>query len=249
MKKILSFSAITFTVMCWAQTQIIAHRGYWKTEPATAQNSIESLKNAQKLKVYGSEFDVRMTKDGVLVINHDPELNEISIAKTDYKTLKKQKLSNGESIATLQQYLKQGKKDSSVRLIVELKSLKTEALENEMTQKAIETVQKLGIEDQVDYISFSLNICKQIKKIQPKAVVQYLRGDISPSEIKKLGIDGIDYHYNVFLEKEKTWLSEAKELGLITNAWTVDDPEIFLKLKSAGIQLITTDIPEQLLNE
>jgi len=153
MKKILSFSAITFTVMCWAQTQIIAHRGYWKTEPATAQNSIESLKNAQKLKVYGSEFDVRMTKDGVLVINHDPELNEISIAKTDYKTLKKQKLSNGESIATLQQYLKQGKKDSSVRLIVELKSLKTEALENEMTQKAIETVQKLGIEDQVDYIS------------------------------------------------------------------------------------------------
>jgi glycerophosphoryl diester phosphodiesterase len=45
-----------------AQTQIIAHRGYWQTQPPTTENSLKSLENAQNLKIYGSEFDVRMTK-------------------------------------------------------------------------------------------------------------------------------------------------------------------------------------------
>ena len=38
--------------------QVIAHRGYWKTE-GSAQNSISSLQNSYKIGVYGSEFDVR----------------------------------------------------------------------------------------------------------------------------------------------------------------------------------------------
>ncbi len=249
MKKLFSIAAIGLGVFSFSQTQIIAHRGYWKTEPKTAQNSIQSLKNSQRIKAYGSEFDVRMSKDGILVINHDEDINKIHIAETDFKELKKQKLSNGEKIATLDNYLKAGKKDPSVRLIVELKPLQTEALENEMTKKALEAVKHFGVENQVDYISFSLNICKEIKKLDPTAKVQYLRGEISPAEIKKLGIDGIDYHYSIFLEKEKTWLSEAKELGLITNAWTINDPEVFQKLKDAGIDFVTTDIPEKLLNQ
>lgn len=249
MKKLISIAAIGLGISAFGQTQIIAHRGYWKTEPKTAQNSIQSLKNAQQLKVYGSEFDVRMTKDGILVINHDEDLNTLHIAETDLKKLRKQKLSNGEKISTLREYLKAGKKDRSVRLIMELKPLKSEDLENEMTEKALKMVKEFGLEDQVDYISFSLHICKTVKKLNPAAKVQYLKGEIPPAEIKKLGIDGIDYHYSIFLDKEKTWLSEAKALGLITNAWTVNDPEIFQKLKELGIGFVTTDIPEQLIKE
>lgn len=71
MKKI--FCSLTFVTAMFinAQTQIIAHRGYWNTQPKTSENSIKALENAQRLKIYGSEFDVRMTKDGILVINHD----------------------------------------------------------------------------------------------------------------------------------------------------------------------------------
>lgn len=54
------------------------------------------------------------------------------------------------------------------------------------------------MENQTQYISFSLFICKELKRLDPKAKVQYLKGDLSPKEIKDLGIDGIDYHYSVF---------------------------------------------------
>lgn len=89
MKKLILLATLVGANFYHAQTQVIAHRGFWKTNPTTAENSIAALKNAQQLKVYGSEFDVRMTKDGVLVINHDEHINGVEIAATDFKSLKK----------------------------------------------------------------------------------------------------------------------------------------------------------------
>lgn len=40
-----------------AQTRVIAHRGFWKTQ-GSAQNSITSLLKADSIGCYGSEFDV-----------------------------------------------------------------------------------------------------------------------------------------------------------------------------------------------
>lgn len=229
-----------------AQTQIIAHRGFWKTNPETKENSILALNNAGKLKVYGSEFDVRMSKDGTLVINHDEHHGDMEISETDYSALKKIKLSNGKKIPTLKRYLKQGKKENSIKLIVELKPAKTKALEDEIVAKSLKIIEKLGVQNQVEYISFSKNICVEIKKQNPEAIVQYLNGDLSPKELKDLNMDGLDYHYKVLLEKNPTWIKEANDLGLITNAWTVNDPEIFKQLKDLKIRFVTTDIPDVL---
>lgn len=231
-----------------AQTKIIAHRGYWQTSPATTENSLASLRNAQNIKVYGSEFDVRMTKDGRLVVNHDEHHGQMTIAETRYSALKKVRLSNGEKFPTLKSYLRQGIKNPDVKLIVELKPAKTKAIEDEIVVKTLKLIRKLHAEGQCEFISFSKNICLEIKKQQPQATVQYLNGDLSPKEIKDLNLDGIDYHYKIFLEKHPEWLQEAQSLGLITNAWTVNDAEIFNTLKAQGIGFVTTNIPEQLQN-
>ncbi|AQX05664.1 glycerophosphodiester phosphodiesterase [Elizabethkingia meningoseptica] len=242
MKKYFIGALSIFSFMAMAQTQIIAHRGFWKTE-GSAQNSIHALQGAQKLKVYGSEFDVRLTKDGVVVVNHDEDINKVNIAETPFKELRKQKLANGEVIPTLEEYLKQGKKDPALQMILEIKPLASEASEKESVEKSLALVKKNKLENQTQYISFSLFVCKELKRLNPKAKVQYLKGDLSPKEIKDLGIDGIDYHYSVF-EKNPTWLKEAQDLKLITNAWTVDSPDIFQKLKAQGIDFVTTNVPD-----
>ena len=53
-----------------AQVKVVAHRGYWKTE-GSAQNSLSSLIKADSIKCFGSEFDVWLTADGKLVVDHD----------------------------------------------------------------------------------------------------------------------------------------------------------------------------------
>ncbi|WP_370900927.1 glycerophosphodiester phosphodiesterase family protein [Chryseobacterium gossypii] len=245
MKNFILGVAVLSTVLMKAQTQIIAHRGYWQTQPPTTENSLKSLRNAQDLKIYGSEFDVRMTKDGVLVVNHDEHHGKMEISETSFKQLKELKLSNGEDFPTLKEYLKQGKKDRSLKLIVEIKPAKTKELEDELTEKTIAMIKEMKLESQSEFISFSLNICKGIKRLEPTFRVQYLNGELSPEQIKSEGLDGIDYHYSVFA-KNPTWISEAKALGLITNAWTVNDSDVFEQLKAQGIGFITTNIPDQL---
>jgi len=57
--------------MRFASNTVIAHRGAFKKN-GFPENSIASLREAIRLGCTGSEFDVRMTADEVLVVNHDP---------------------------------------------------------------------------------------------------------------------------------------------------------------------------------
>lgn len=240
-------SAFSIFNAAHSQTKIIAHRGFWKVNPITSENSIQSLKNAQILGVYGSECDVRMSKDGVLVINHDEHINGKEISEISYADFKDEKLSNGETISTLEEYFIQGKNSERVKLIIEIKPAKTTDLEISMVTKVLKAVQDFKLQKQVEYISFSLTICKEIKKLDKNTKVQYLNGELSPDEIKAIGLDGIDYHYSVFLEKHPDWITRAKKLGLKTNSWTVNDIEVFKKLKEKGIDFVTTNTPDVFL--
>lgn len=88
---ILLFILLFSTTAVNAQ-QIIAHRGYWKTD-GSAQNSITALMKADSISVYGSEVDVWLSSDGVPVANHDATvmLNgvKITVEETPLSTLRR----------------------------------------------------------------------------------------------------------------------------------------------------------------
>ena len=75
----------------FANNSVVAHRGAFKKNNFP-ENSIASLKEAIRLGCTGSEFDVRMTADDSLIINHDPQYNKLDIEKTNYADLLKYKL-------------------------------------------------------------------------------------------------------------------------------------------------------------
>ena len=241
---IVMFLLISYTAIA-QKTQIVAHRGYWDT-PKNAQNSITALKTAQQIPVYGSEFDVNMTADGVMVVSHGPKLESIpDVQKATYKEVKKVRLKNGEKVPTLKQYLKQGKK-GNVKLIFELKVHPAGEIENEAVLKSVKMVKKLNLEKQVEFISFSLEACKQLAKLMPECMVQYLNGKIPPKELKEMGIMGLDYHYSNF-EQHPEWVKEAHDLGMIVNVWTVNKEDMMKKMIDLNVDYITTDKPEEAL--
>jgi glycerophosphoryl diester phosphodiesterase len=59
---------------------IIAHRGAWKKNNLP-ENSIAAGQQAIAIKYAGSEFDVRMTTDYSLVVNHNPHNTLVSKQK------------------------------------------------------------------------------------------------------------------------------------------------------------------------
>ena len=102
-----------------AQPYIIAHRGFWNVE-GISQNSLASLRKAAEAACWGSEFDVWMTLDSVLVVNHDGKIGNYDIQNVNYADIRNLKLSNGEILPTLKEYLLVGKNYPDLKLILEL---------------------------------------------------------------------------------------------------------------------------------
>ena len=248
MKKRLILSVLLTAFLCgssaFSQTKVIAHRGYWDCE-GSAQNSITALNKAHEVGVYGSEFDVLITADGIPVVNHNDSIQGFCIETSLYEEIKDLKLKNGETLPTLEDYLIQGKQNKGTQLILEIKPHKRVFNEDRAVTAILALVQKYQLEEQVEYISFSMNICKELIRRAPAAQVAYLRGEVSPADLKVLGFTGLDYHYKVF-EKNPTWIQEAKNAGLTVNVWTVDDPAVMQSMIEQNVDFITTDKPEQL---
>lgn len=223
------------------KTQVIAHRGYWKTE-GSAQNSIRALELADEIKAYGSEFDVHLTADNIPVVHHDKDMGGKNIQTSTYAELKDLQLPNGEKLPTLQQYLERAKRLKNTKLIFELKSHATPERDREAARMVVDMVNNMKLTKRTEYIAFSLEAAKELIRVAPKAKVFYLNGDLSPKELKDLGFYGLDYHYKV-MQKNPQWFDEAKELKLKVNVWTIDDVALMKEMTDKGADFITTDEP------
>ncbi|MBB1286954.1 glycerophosphodiester phosphodiesterase [Flavisolibacter sp. BT320] len=234
------------TVTAVDNNPVIAHRGAFKKN-GFPENSIAALNEAIRLKCAGSEFDVRMTADDSLIVNHDPHYNGLEIEKVSYAQLAQTKLSNGETLPTLREYLQAGKKNNTTTLLV--LEIKPSGISKERGQKlgekCVAMVRELGTAAMTVYISFDYDILKKIRAIEPTAITQHLNGDKSPAELKADGITGADYHFSVF-KKNPEWITAAKAQGIVLNAWTVNNREDMEWLLSNGFEYITTNEPELL---
>ena len=227
------------------QTKIIAHRGAWK-EFNLPENSIASLEKAIELKCEGAEFDVRRTLDGVLVVNHDPVYYGDTIQTNTYAFLNRNKLSNGESLPTLEEYFLKGTQDKHKTLLIcEIKaSIKDKEQDYLATIETLALAKKLKIEKRIVYISFSKDILSWIKEKQPTATVLYLESDLSIDAVVQNKFDGINLHYTSF--KNNSQLSEAaKKAGLKIGSWTVNELSDLAILQQQGVEWITTNQPLQ----
>ena len=229
----------------WNKNPVIAHRGAFKKNNLP-ENSIAALKEAFRLNCYGSEFDVHMTVDSVLVVNHDNDHQGLVIAKTTYKDLKKLPLKNGESIPTLESYLKEGKKQRSTKMILEIKPDKDPERMRQVTDAVVAMVRKLKAQEWVEYIGFNYASMERVLALEPTAKVAYLNGDATAEKLKKDGFAGADYHYTVY--KNGDWFTKAKELGLTLNAWTVNEAADMQWLLANKVEYITTNEPELLFD-
>ena len=229
-------------------TKIIAHRGYHPGD--IPENSIASFEAAQKLGVYGSELDVYITTDGVVVLYHDttfrgtrdhPDNAALAGKRPDsctYEEIKDYKLCNGERIPTLDDYLEQAVKYPDTKLILEIKPHDSAEKNMRVATACYEAIREKNLQHQVEYISFNYDICLKILELDPDAVVLYLNGNKKPADLFKDGLSGIDYNYKSLTEET---IAAAHELGMAVNVWTLNTASLMMEFIEKGVDFITTD--------
>jgi len=228
------------SVLCADATDIIAHRGFWNTT-ASAQNSRTSLQNAMTLTgTYGSEMDLWLTADGLLVVHHDADIHGTSIEKSTFAELSDKTLANGESLPTFSEFLDiaRANRGNKVKLIVEIKTHSLAERTIEAADAAVRAISEAGLEKLTEYIAFDYATCRHLAS--KGLTVAYLKGDKTPEECHADGISGIDYHQN---DINADIIARAHALGMSVNVWTVSAPADIARWASLGVDLITTDNP------
>ena len=235
----------TTMVLEKGQMGIVAHRGFWNCEEAGyARNSVAALRCAQENGFWGSEFDVNITADSVLLVFHDDNVAGKKFLEHPYSEFKDIVIENGETIPTIDQYLEQGAKYPETMLVYELKPQSSVEIEDALVNLSIEKLKEYNLLNpkRVMFISFSYYMTCKVAELLPDFTVQYLSGSKEPKDLLADGVNGLDYAHGVFVNHPE-WAEQARELGMTTNIWTVNTEDYMLQAIDFGIMYITTDCP------
>lgn len=241
--RIVTFFLLFMSAVAMGQNKVVAHRGAWKNTGAP-QNSLAALKHSFEMGCGGTEFDINMTKDGILVINHDADYLGKKIEDFTYAELNQTKLKNGEDLPLLEEFFKMSKDYPQVLLFAEIKkSPSGPAKSAEACEKVYRMAKKYKALKRTVFITFSYEGVERIVQLDKKAHVQYLNGEKDPETLKAAKVLGLDYNLAV-LQKNPDWIKRAKALGLSTNVWTVNKEEQMKHFLAEGVDFLTTDEPE-----
>lgn len=219
--------------------KVVAHRGYWRA-PGSAQNSIRSFVKSDSIGADACEFDVWISADGVLYVNHNADVDGVIIETADSSTLANCHLNNGETVPRLDDFLDVAK-NLKIDLVLEIKPHKDRAREDVAVPQIIRMIADKGLTERTSYITFSRNAFDRLVEQSGRPVL-YLNG-VSPKVLKEIGGYGADYHINIY-RANPGWIGELHAQDMPVNIWTVDSEADIQWCIDHGADFITTNEPE-----
>jgi len=254
-------SAFAATIMmgaipaCTAESgpKFVAHRGY---SHSYVDNTEEAFRAAADMGFYGIETDIRKTKDGYFVCNHDDTAQyadgtRMKISSYDLATLRSKPLANNKTdkdayICTFETYLRACKSGGKVA-VIELK----EYFGAEDVQRILSLIDAEYDRKKVTFISFSYLALLEVKSVDRNIPLQYLSQELDDPKFDACIKDRISVDVKQYAQDSKgVWkplLTEElvktfHDAGLTVNVWTVDDEADLQKALQTGVDYITTNV-------
>lgn len=215
--------------------KIVGHRGARGLAP---ENTIASLKKALQHHVDEIECDVRVTKDGIVVLHHDKNITGTSVRISDhaYAELKE----HDSDLATLQEAFRAV--PESTPLQIEIKSQESvkeiiDIIRAELKKGRNPTSLLIGSKSQS-----ILRVAHQAFPEIQKVVIEAWSGIRATRRAREVNTKR--------LSMNKLWLwrgfiTPMSKRGWVLYAYTVNDPVKAKKWQQYGLSGIFTDYPDQ----
>lgn len=234
---------------------VVAHRGFSGRYP---ENTIRSFEEALKLPVDAVELDVRCTKDGVLVVIHDENLDRTTNGKgrvRDFTWDEIQKLDAGswkgdefasERIPKLEEVLQLV--NGRVVVFVEIK-------EPDTVPKVVDTLRRFDAFSWVKIGSFYPQAISSVRNLVPEIPCSLIGGaKVGATEetfiqfVKeglRCGANSITVNY-ASLTPER--IRYCHQRCIFVGTWTVNDSELAERVISMGVDAVASDYPDIVLS-
>ncbi|WP_461215289.1 glycerophosphodiester phosphodiesterase [Lacticaseibacillus sp. GG6-2] len=157
---------------------VVGHRG----DPLHApEETFQSDKAAFTAGANYVELDIQESKDGVLVIQHDPTLlrttgSDVTIASSNFAQIQQYHTKNGESIHSLEELFKHYQ-DSDTKFLIETK-IEKGVPHPQLEKKLAALVIKYHMQKRVMFHSFSLKSLKRLQKLLPDVPRIFIVGSL-----------------------------------------------------------------------
>jgi len=225
---------------------VIAHRGASAIAP---ENTASSIREAIRLEAKVIEFDVRVTRDGELVLFHDKELDRVAglpgtIEASDWKAVQTFDVGKwftggkfaGEKVLRF---------DDAITLCLEGGATPLIEHKTGSAKAYAAVIAALGVGEKVIVQSFDWKFLTEFKEKMPGVLIGALGSKEVTAEhladLKKLSPDWVGWNFN---DLKDTDLPALHELGATVVLWTVNDPDIAKSRVAAGVDGIITDVPD-----
>jgi glycerophosphoryl diester phosphodiesterase len=237
---------------------VIAHRGDSAHRP---ENTLLSFASALEVGADLVEFDVQLTRDGAVVVIHDPTLERTTTGRGDVRgmTLAEVRAVSagfparfgtahvGERVPTLPEAL--GLLRERARVMIEIKpDSVTDDADSGIEARTIESVRRARMEGDVALISFSRRALVRCRDLAPEMTRGHLFHRAEVGEVLAAARDVA----SDLVMPEKGMLSDdlrdrAREAGLKVATWVVDDPAELASLARFDLYGIGSNRPGVLL--
>ena len=232
---------------------VTAHRGSSGRAP---QNTISAFVAAIEDEADYAELDVQETRDGVVVVLHDANLNHVggvdkNIWELNYSELQEIDVGSsfspefaGERVPTLEETIDVTK--GKVKLNIEIK---TNGHEKNLVENTVRIIEEKEIEDECVITSLDYNALKEVRTLNHDLrlgmIIGYVIGDYS-----KLDVDFYSVEPNLVLTKK--FMRDAHDVNKEVHIWTLNPKADVSGYVDLGVDNIINDYPvmvQELLNE
>lgn len=249
----------------WRQSEkyiyVAGHRGWPEKYP---ENTMEGFRAALEVGVDQIETDVRLSKDGELVLIHDSTLDRTTngtgpVCEKTLVELKQLDAGNGAKIPTLLELMELVKDHPTITLDLELKVYPRdfgEEVSYEVCRRVLEIVDRYDFADRVVINSFSDRLNEHVYKTYGKKYRQhvfYPKAHLVDQE--GVTTEPYDYAYCACVFGVNTGAVSVEEVialhkdtgvGIWAGASTRDEASVDLAV-SFGAELITCNNPDVVL--
>lgn len=231
-------------------TEIWAHRGASGYAP---ENTLPAFELALEQGADGVEFDVQLSRDGVVVVIHDETLDRTTdgtgrVVDHSLDELRELDASNGmpeyspTSIPTLVEVLDL-LEPHPVRINIELKN--SEQPYPGLEEKVLAEVRERGLAERVVLSSFSDDSIGRLHRLAPdiELATLYTRPQVRPwRNAARLGARAI--HPPAMLVAGWPWVYRAHAKGMAVRPWVVNSEPQFTRMFRRRVDAVLTDTPD-----
>ena len=228
--------------------RILGHRG---TRGEYQENCAEAISLALGRGIVGFETDIRMTKDGYLVIMHDADVSRVSdgkgvVEELTLAELKKFRLNNSsDAIPTMEEMLTplRGRADVFIELEMKSSNLTKPVRLDDYLEKTYATAKRMLAPGTYAFTSFDADYLKRMHELHPDARTGLINGTLTEEMIAKAKRLGCSQIAPVLKGATRELVDRAHAEGLAVTLWMVQNAADWEKARALGADCTTSDYP------